>query len=159
MTGTSSAGEHATQLFNSGYNCAESVALALAEHLNVHSDALPRAATPFGGGISRNGMLCGALAGGCIVIGLLEGRHDASELRDPSYSETNHLLADFAERFAFHDCRTLTGVDFNDPRSAERYKQIHHEKCVHYVRFVADLLARRLDGRSSPGAGSAGAGE
>lgn len=159
MTRTTPAGERATQLFNSGYNCAESVALALAEHLNIHSDALPRAATPFGGGVSRNGMLCGALAGGCIVIGLLEGRHEASEPRDPSYSETNRLLADFADRFAVHDCRTLTGIDFKDPQSAERYKQVHHEKCVHYVRFVADLLAGRLEDRSSSGAGNAGVGE
>lgn len=159
MTGTEPAGERATQLFNSGYNCAESVALALAEHLNIKGDSLPRAATPFGGGVSRNGMICGALAGGCIVIGLLEGRRDASEPRDPSYSETNHLLAEFAGRFSVHDCRTLTGVDFSDPGSAERYKQVHHEKCVHYVRFVADFLAERLGGRSGSGGRAAGAGE
>lgn len=137
-------GNRAVELFDSGYNCAESVLLALSESMGDAKDGsvVPRIATPFGGGVSRNGMICGALSGGILFTGLRLGRKDAGQPRDPSYDQTDSLLRSFADRFGACDCRTLTGIDFKNPEEVQRYKDdIHRNRCVHFVRFVAEHLS------------------
>ena len=68
-------GQQAGACFMDGYNCAESVATAINEHLENPSPSLPAAASAFGGGVgSTRQELCGALSGACIAIGLVAGR-------------------------------------------------------------------------------------
>jgi len=59
--------EQAKRNFNMGYNCAESVLLAVSEANGATrqraQSLIPRIATGFGGGIARNGDVCGALVG------------------------------------------------------------------------------------------------
>lgn len=142
---TENSGERAVNLFNSGYNCAESVLLALGERLGLAPGSLPKAAAAFGGGVARHGMLCGALSGGCIAIGLAEGRTGPEMPRDPAYRDAGELVDEFVARFSAGDCRTLTGLDFQNQADAALYRErIHHERCVHYVRFVADWIANRI---------------
>lgn len=146
---TENPGERAVELFNSGYNCAEAVLLALGERLGLDSVSLPKAAAAFGGGVARHGMLCGALSGGCIAIGLAEGRTGPDMPRDPAYRDAGDLVDEFVACYGAGDCRTLTGVDFRNQAEAALYRErIHHERCVHYVRFVADWIARRMTGSS-----------
>jgi C_GCAxxG_C_C family probable redox protein len=63
------------RLFDSGYNCAEAVLLATSQDAlrRKVGAVIPRIATGFGGGISRNGDVCGALTGGIMGIGLAGG--------------------------------------------------------------------------------------
>lgn len=74
----------ARQYFNTGYNCAESVLLAVCRESGYTESEIvkfiPRMATGFllrfhyggqvGGGIARNGGICGALSGAIMAIGL-----------------------------------------------------------------------------------------
>ena len=72
--------EHDAKLhFNSGLNCAESVLLTLSGRLAGKNSVsiIPRIATGFGGGVGRNGDICGALSGAVIAIGLALGRDKA----------------------------------------------------------------------------------
>ena len=39
-----------------GYNCSETTLYGLSKYLDIESDMLPKLATPFGGGIGRNGI-------------------------------------------------------------------------------------------------------
>lgn len=151
MSGTSfgrkEVGDRAVEFFDSGYNCAESVLLSLGPIVGCEpgGPVCPRMATPFGGGVSRNGLICGAVTGGILAIGLRLGRDDEGRPRDPSYEETDGLLRSFSEKFGAHDCRTLTGIDFKDPEGSRRYRDdIHRNRCVHFVRFVAEYLTDRL---------------
>jgi len=54
-------------VFDSGLNCAESLLLVVSKYSGLEKDSarfIPRIATGFGGGIARNGDVCGALSGG-----------------------------------------------------------------------------------------------
>jgi C_GCAxxG_C_C family probable redox protein len=62
------------EYLESGYWCAESVLLAVAEAKGVQSDLIPKIATGFCSGMARTGGQCGALSGGILSIGLLLGR-------------------------------------------------------------------------------------
>src|SRR3989304_161104 len=91
--------EHVKRNFNAGYNCAESVRLGVSKQLNPTrrgiESLIPRIATGFGGGVARNGDICGALSGGIIVISLALGRDKPDESRDPCYPAVNQFYNDF----------------------------------------------------------------
>ncbi|XPV76450.1 MAG: C-GCAxxG-C-C family (seleno)protein [Desulfovibrio sp.] len=64
------------ELFNSGYHCAESIAISVSEALEMDTKGtIPRMATPFGGGIGKTlEGPCGGFTGGLLILGLLDGR-------------------------------------------------------------------------------------
>jgi hypothetical protein len=55
------ASQRSVELFRSGFFCAESVLLAIAESQGIESDLIPRIATGFCSGISRTGGACAEL--------------------------------------------------------------------------------------------------
>lgn len=126
--------EEARRNFNSGYNCAESVLLVLSRQLGAtRRDAesfIPRMATGFGGGIARNGNICGALSGGVMAISLALGRDTAEESRDPCYLAVDRFYNEFVKEFGTCRCRELTGVDLKAPGRRKVYlDRIHNERC------------------------------
>ena len=62
------------ELFNSGFYCAESVLMAIAESRGIRSDLIPRIATGFCSGMARTGGQCGAVSGAMMGISLATGR-------------------------------------------------------------------------------------
>jgi C_GCAxxG_C_C family probable redox protein len=62
-----SAEEKAGQLFDNGYNCAQSVLQATCPKAGVD---LNNIAAAFGGGIGNSKCLCGAISGGVMALGL-----------------------------------------------------------------------------------------
>ena len=127
--------------FNSDYNCAESVLLALSQRIHSQSRIvqriIPRIATGFGGGMARNGDTCGALVGGIMAIGLAFGRDNSKQSRDTCYLATNQLYRDFVKEFRSCKCRELIGVNLNTARGIQIYsKKIHYERCNPIVTWV-----------------------
>jgi len=140
--------DRAKNYFNSGYNCAESVLLALAQEPffkgGDFASALPRVATGFGGGLARNGLICGALSGGIMALGLMLGRNQAKESRDPCYPAVDRLVKDFQERFGSIHCRDISRVDLKTEEGRRRYQQmVHLEICNPVVAWSA-LRAREI---------------
>jgi C_GCAxxG_C_C family probable redox protein len=145
----------ALENFDSGYNCAESVLMAIGEYLNMPKDrSLPRIATGFGGGIARNGNLCGALTGGIMAIGLDLGRDDSRGSRDPCYPAVDRLFNGFVEKFGSSQCRDLIGVDLKTPEGqkahANRDLKETCRSCVQWsARASLDLIAEFSRGASA----------
>lgn len=145
----------ALENFDSGYNCAESVLMAISEYLNMPKDrSLPRIATGFGGGIARNGNLCGALTGGIMAIGLALGRNDNQGSRDPCYPAVDRLFNSFAEKFGSSQCRDLIGVDLKTPEGqkahANRDLKEACRSCVQWSsRASLDLITEFSRGASA----------
>lgn len=126
--------ERAKNYFNSGYNCAESVLLALGQEPFFQGrdfgGAIPRVATGFGGGLARNGQICGALSGGIMALGFILGRREAKESRDPCYPAVDRLVNDFQERFGSIRCRDISRVDLKTEEGRRRYQRmVHLEIC------------------------------
>lgn len=80
----------AVKLFDIGYNCAESVLLAVSGRFNKKSPIIPRVATGFGAGVGRSGQICGALSGAVMAVGLLKG---CDKGREERRNETPHTKA------------------------------------------------------------------
>ena len=128
--------------FDSGFNCAESVLLAVSRYseLVTHGpdSLIPRIGTGFGGGIARNGDTCGALTGGVIAISLAFGRSKPEESREPCYSVVDRFYNEFVRTFGTCRCRELTGIDLKKPESSDAHRaRIHHERCASLVEWAA----------------------
>ncbi len=149
--------ELARDYFNNGYNCAESTLLALSRLPAFQGRRLegliPRAATGFGGGLARNGLVCGALAGAAIAIGVLYGRDDSQQSRDPCYAAVDRLVSEFREAFGSLLCRDLTRLDLKSEFGMRFYRQkVHFEVCnpivVWTVRRAEEIIAETASGSS-----------
>jgi C_GCAxxG_C_C family probable redox protein len=103
--------QRSLELFRSGFFCAESVLLAIAESQGIKSDLIPRIATGFCSGISRTGGMCGAVSGAIMGINLVTGRNSPAESIELSYSLTQKLISRFEEQYGSVNCRQLIGCD------------------------------------------------
>jgi C_GCAxxG_C_C family probable redox protein len=94
------------------------------------------------------GDLCGALTGALIVCGFARGRVSPNDVKrkEEAYAGARRIYEGFEERFGAVRCRELTGVDFSDPASAERYKteDMHNKVCKPLVKEAVRLLMVEL---------------
>ncbi len=123
--------ELAVRYFNSGYNCAESVLKAVVETLGTNLEDPQRFATAFGGGVARQGYVCGCLSGASMAVGLLAGRSSPEDLegKERVYAAVMRLFESFKTRAGSAECRDITGLKFDEPT--------HHEVCCPLVGFAA----------------------
>jgi len=137
------AAKNAALQFLSGYNCAESVLLALARHQNVESPIVPKIATPFGGGMARTGSICGCVTGALMGIGLRLGRTRSTEDRQKAYSAATDFLNGFEKRFGSLTCRDLIGCDLRTPEGHKRLEKVKESKCAKFVEGAVELVIER----------------
>lgn len=138
----------AVELFNGGYNCAESVATAVAAAYVPGQNCLPKLATCFGGGLGRRGETCGALVGALLATSLLKGREsgEGDDAKKRAYECSERIVEQFREDFKCLNCRDLVGVDLSDPAGFKTYKErdMHHTHCVNYVAAAARTACEAL---------------
>lgn len=130
----------AVEHFEGGYNCAESALLALSDDRTRVQGELQRLATPFGGGVARRGMLCGALSGALMALGLHLGRSvpGDDEAKARAYAAGEALLAAVEARFGSIQCRVLTGLDFHDPSSHDAFPPVKQKVCIPLLRMAVE---------------------
>jgi len=131
--------------FASGMNCAQSVLLAVCEELSLSSDAVMKAAIPFGRGIGGSGEICGALAGALMAIGVKEGE---SATKDRVYGLARETVARFRQEMGNTDCRDLTGLDLGTQEGLDRLAQsgIRETVCVRAVGYAYRTALELLEG-------------
>ena len=144
MTGVKSdCVEEAVSHFNEGFNCAQSVLLAMQKFWEVKNPLEPKVASAFGGGIGRRGSLCGALTGGVIAIGLRYGTNTpSSSTREQAYSMALEFFKRFEKECGSVLCRDLIGYDLTNPEGLEaaRSADVFMQKCVHFTRKAVEAL-------------------
>jgi C_GCAxxG_C_C family probable redox protein len=134
--------EVAKSNFSSGLNCAESVLLAVTNELNTEGRTgelpIPRIATGFGGGIGRNGDVCGALIGAVMAMSLALGRDNAEQSREPCYPAVDRIYNDFRTRFGSCRCRELTNQNLKTSDGLNVYNtEVHADVCAPIVAWAA----------------------
>lgn len=143
--------DKAVERFLSGYNCAESVLLTGCEMLGIESEITPKIATGFGGGIGRQGSVCGALSGAVMALGLKLGRMKAedTESRERTYAASLQLYKEFEKEFGSAICYELIGCDLTNPEQRKRFHEMNvaKEKCAKFVHkatsILVDLVSRQ----------------
>lgn len=135
--------ERAAYLFNNGYNCAQSVLLAMCEYWKYKNELIPKIATALGAGIGRCGSLCGALTGGVMAIGIKYGSGEPSlEKRLKAYELGSCFYRLFERENGNILCIKLVGYDLSNPKEWEKAheEKIFEKKCANYVRNSVRIL-------------------
>jgi len=140
--------DEASSHFKSGYNCAESTLLTIAKNaFEMDSDLIPRIATGFGGGISRQGYVCGAVSAAVMGFGLKCGRSSPEELRAHTYNRVVEFLKLFQKKFGSIICRELSGCDLSTMEGIRRFREenVHEQVCSHFVGGAIELFMSLID--------------
>jgi C_GCAxxG_C_C family probable redox protein len=124
-------------LFQGGLMCSEAVLAAVLESSGVPAaDFTPRIATAFGGGVGRcREELCGAISGGLMAMGMLQGRAKAGE----NWDGIAATASEFRDRV-----KALTGhTRCKDVLDALGPQQ-NMEKCKRFTASTAGILHELL---------------
>ncbi|MBP3353690.1 MAG: C_GCAxxG_C_C family protein [Bacteroidales bacterium] len=143
--------ELARKLFNSGYNCSQSVFMAYSDVYNIDKDFAARLVAPLGGGMGRLREVCGAVSGAFLVAGQ-EFSAENPEDRDAktkNYAVVQELAEEFKKINGSIICRQLLGLapDLKEThvpseRTAEYYKR---RPCAEYVAIAARVVGEKIN--------------
>lgn len=143
-------GEIAKNYFLEGYNCAQAVALAFKDEMNMTTEEVARMASSFGGGMGKLREVCGAVSGMFMVAGVLFGYDDPKdyEAKAKHYEMIQHLGGRFKEMNGSIVCRELLGLDKKEEnmapskRTSEYYKK---RPCGDLVFDAATILEEYIN--------------
>ena len=141
-------GMKAAELFLSGYNCAQAVAVAFCDVTGLEERQAARMASAFGGGMGRMREVCGAVSGMLMVLSYLYGYDtpgdDISKKR--LYGEVQALAGAFRAENGSIICREILKNPPSDhnptPRTAEFYAK---RPCAKMVMTAGRLMDRFLE--------------
>ena len=105
--------ELAISLHDKKYNCAQSVACAFAEDLNVDPQLLFKVCEGFGLGMGCMNGTCGAISGAVALLGMKnsDGNLDSPATKAKTYQLSRELLERFQQKNSATICRELKGVE------------------------------------------------
>ena len=138
--------ESAKEYFMQGYACSQAVALAFSDLLGIDEETIAKLTLPFGGGLGRLRLTCGAVSGMALVIGAVfaEGQN-SPENKKKTYAITQELSLRFKQEYGSLICQELLS-DMNlsvqvggeaEPRTETYYKK---RSCADMVAFTAGML-------------------
>jgi C_GCAxxG_C_C family probable redox protein len=140
-----------------GYGCCQSVVAAFSDLYGLDETLAKRIAAGFGGGVGRMRMMCGAVSGIVMLVGLDCGQTKGSDLEGKSacYKVVQDLLARSKEENGSLICAEILGIQGNEkahssyvasPRTAEYYKL---RPCAAKVESAARIFTDYLRGKQS----------
>ena len=142
--------EQAKEYFLQGYACSQAVALAFADIAGVDEGLIAKMMLPFGGGMGRLRMTCGAVSGMAAVVGMVCAESDNNpENKKQTYAIVQELCAKFkAETGSLICAELLSGMKIPvevggnaEPRTQEYYRK---RSCGDMVALAAEILESYL---------------
>lgn len=114
--------ETALARHDQGYNCSQSVFSAFAPQFGIPEKLALKLASPFGGGVARQGQICGAVTGALMALGAGRGS-DLPSKKEETYRLGQELLQAFKSKHGSLLCRELIGCDLRTPEGLKQAKQ------------------------------------
>lgn len=140
--------ERIGRLLDSGFNCAESMAVVFAEEIGMPIETAIQTATAFGAGLGRTGNVCGLVSGAAIVLGWACGRIDPADeaTKERAYAGIAELIREVEARKGSILCTTILGADLSDPASRKRVQEdgSFRRRCYMAAVEIAELVERHL---------------
>ena len=130
------------ELFLEGYNCAQAVAVAFSDVLNIDPSTAAKLASPFGGGMGRMREVCGTVSGMLMVIGQLYGydRPDPAAQKK-CYAIVQELAEKFRTQAGSIVCREILKNPPSDPTPTPRTEEFYKQRpCVRMVMLATQIL-------------------
>ena len=144
--------ERAVENFMQGYGCCQSVVAAFADLYGLDDTLAKKIAAGFGGGVGRLRMMCGAVSGIVMLVGLDCGQTEGSDREGKSacYKVVQDLLAKSKAENGSIICAAILGLEGYEKaassyvasaRTAEYYKT---RPCAAKVESAARIFANYL---------------
>jgi len=144
--------ERAVENFMQGYGCCQSVVAAFADLYGMDETMAKRVAAGFGGGVGRMRMMCGAVSGIVMLVGLDCGQTEGADHEGKSacYKVVQELLARSQAENGSLICAEILGLKGHEKaqnsyvasaRTAEYYKT---RPCAAKVESAARIFADYL---------------
>jgi C_GCAxxG_C_C family probable redox protein len=103
----------------------------------------------FGGGMGREGEVCGAASGALMVIGLAHGQTgpEQKEAKEHTYQLTRRFIAEFTRRNGGLHCSDLLGCQIGTPEGMQQAqeKSLFATVCPKLVAEASQILSELLD--------------
>lgn len=142
----------AVEYFMAGYGCSQSVVAAFSDLYGLDETMAKRIAAGFGGGVGRMRMMCGAVSGLVMLVGLDCGQSEGSDREGKSacYKVVQELLAQSQTENGSLICAEILGLNGHQkaassyvasPRTAAYYKT---RPCAAKVESAARIFAEYL---------------
>ena len=142
----------AVENFMAGYGCCQSIVAAFADLYGLDDTLAKKIAAGFGGGVGRMRMMCGAVSGIVMLVGLHCGQTEGSDREGKSacYKVVQELLEQSRQQNGSLICAEILGLKgyekascsyIASPRTAEYYKS---RPCAAKVESAARIFAEYL---------------
>ena len=138
--------------FMAGYGCCQSVVAAFSDLYGLDETMAKKISAGFGGGVGRMRMMCGAVSGIVMLVGLDCGQTEGSDREGKSacYKVVQELLEQSKQENGSIICAEILGIQGHEkahsnyvasPRTAEYYKS---RPCAAKVESAARIFANYL---------------
>lgn len=144
--------QRAVDNFMAGYGCCQSVVAAFSDLYGLDETLAKKVGAGFGGGVGRMRMMCGAVSGIVMLVGLDCGQTEGSDREGKSacYKVVQELLEQSKQENGSIICAEILGIQGHEkahsnyvasPRTAEYYKS---RPCAAKVESAARIFANYL---------------
>jgi C_GCAxxG_C_C family probable redox protein len=134
--------------FQEGFSCSQAVFSVFAEKHGLDRETALRISGAFGGGMARMGLVCGAVTGAFMVVGLKDGKTEAKdeESKEKTYLKVREFVGRFQKANGSMVCRELLGFDLNVPEEAAQAKEkgLFKNLCPRLVKDAVEILEEML---------------
>ncbi|MCG2785551.1 MAG: C-GCAxxG-C-C family protein [Anaerolineae bacterium] len=141
--------EKATELFAEGYSCSQSLLVSRAEQFGLSAENALKVSAAFGGGLGRQGEVCGAISGALMVIGLAHGQTtpQQKEAKEHTYQLTRRFIAEFTRRTGALHCSNLLGCQIGTPEGLQQAQEqsLFKTVCPRLVAEASQILDEILN--------------
>lgn len=137
----------AKEIFARYCNCAQATFLPFAIRYGISEEVASKIAQPFGGGMGHSGLVCGAISGGLLAIGLARGSADDDALKKHlCYHFSQTLISRFEALHGNTLCPRLLGYDLNNPIEKQRVYELnlYQNLCSKFVGDVVIIVSELL---------------
>ena len=135
--------EKAYELFKSGYNCAQAVAVAFSDVTGLTESQAAKIASGFGGGMGRMREVCGAVSGMFMVLSILYGYDDpkADVEKKELYTRVQAMAEEFKKDGGSIICRDILKNPPSDPNPSPRTLEYYNMRpCERMVFNAASIM-------------------
>ena len=141
--------DSAKELFENGYNCAQSTLGAFSDVLGLDFDMAMKLSSSFGGGMGKLREVCGAVSAMFMVAGVLKGYSSAEtgEVKAEHYKLIQDLAQKFREQNGSIICRELLGLQEKETTHipSERTEKYYKTRpCSMLVYSAAKIIEEEL---------------
>ena len=142
--------ERAKEYFQQGYACSQAVALAFSDLMHVSEAEIVKLCLPFGGGLGRLRLTCGAVSGMAMVVGAIFAEEQQSaENKKEVYTIVQTLCNQFKAECGSLICADLlsgANLVFGTGGEAEPRTETYYKKrpCGDIVYTAAEILENYL---------------